>query len=183
LRASEVIKRLRALLARHVVDRRRFSLNQAIEDTAAILRAEARRRVASIEYSLDAIQADVMGDPVQIQQVIINLILNAFDASAGLAPDRRRVRIETSDTARGVRVTVRDYAGGIAASDLPRLFDPFFSTKSAGMGLGLSIARSIVEAHGGTITAANGDIGAEFCMTLPIAPPTEYSEQPVPAAP
>jgi signal transduction histidine kinase len=183
LRASEVIKRLRTLLARHVVDRRRFSLNQAIEDTAAILRAEARRRVASIEYSLDAIQADVMGDPVQIQQVIINLILNAFDASAGLAPDRRRVRIETSDTPRGARVTVRDYAGGIAASDLPRLFDPFFSTKSAGMGLGLSIARSIVEAHGGTITAANGDIGAEFCMTLPIAPPTEYAEQPVPAAP
>jgi signal transduction histidine kinase len=183
LRASEVIKRLRALLARHVVDRRRFSLNQAIEDTAAILRAEARRRAASVDYALDAVQADVLGDPVQIQQVIINLILNAFDASAGLPPDRRRVRIETSDTPRGVRVTVRDYASGIAASDLPRLFDPFFSTKSAGMGLGLSIARSIVEAHGGTISAAKGDPGAEFCMTLPIAPPTESSEQPVPAAP
>ena len=86
LRASEVIKRLRTLLARHEVERRRFSLNQAVEDVAAILRAEARRRDATVDYALDARQADMMGDPVQIQQVIINLILNAFDAGAGLPP-------------------------------------------------------------------------------------------------
>ena len=179
LRASEVIKRLRTLLARHEVERRRFSLNQAVEDVAAILRAEARRRDATVDYALDARQADMMGDPVQIQQVIINLILNAFDAGSGLPPERRRVRVETSDTPRGVQLTVRDSGAGIAADDLPRLFDPFFSTKSGGMGLGLSIVRSIVEAHGSTIAAARNAVGAEFSVTLPVAPPADRGEQPV----
>ena len=114
LRASEVIKRLRTLLARHEVERRRFSLNQAVEDVAAILRAEARRRDATVDYTMDARRADVMGDPVQLQQVIINLILNAFDAGAGLPTERRRVRVETSDTPRGVQLTVRDSGAGIA---------------------------------------------------------------------
>jgi signal transduction histidine kinase len=179
LRASEVIKRLRTLLARHEVERRRFSLNKAVEDAAAILRAETRRRDATVDYAMDARRADVMGDPVQIQQVIINLILNAFDAGAGLPSERRRVRVETSDTPRGVQLTVRDSGAGIATGDLPRLFDPFFSTKSSGMGLGLSIVRSIVEAHGGTITAASNAIGAEFSVTLPVAPSTDPAEQPV----
>jgi signal transduction histidine kinase len=179
LRASEVIKRLRTLLARHEVDRRRFSVNQAVDDVAAILRAEARRRDATVDYALDARRADVMGDPVQIQQVIINLMLNAFDAGAGLPPERRRVRVETSDTPQGVKLTVRDSGAGIAAGDLPRLFDPFFSTKSGGMGLGLSIVRSIVEAHGGTIAAASNAVGAEFSVTLPVAPATDRAGQPV----
>lgn len=170
LRASEVIKRLRALLARHEVEHRSFDVHQATADSVAILGAEARRRGASVETVLDASATTVVGDPVQFQQVIINLILNAFDASAGLPAGERRVQISTTDTPAGVQLRVRDFGQGIAAADLPRLFDSFFTTKQAGMGLGLSIARSIVEAHGGTISASNAAVGAEFCFTLPSAP-------------
>jgi len=178
LRASEVIKRLRALLLRHETERRRFSVNQAVEDTAAVLRAEARRRAVALDFILGARRADVIGDVVQIQQVIINLILNAFDASAELAEDARRVCVETSDTPSGVQISVRDFGAGIAPSDLPRVFDSFFSTKRSGMGLGLSIARSIVEAHGGTIAAARREVGAEFRIVLPRASQDDRPEQP-----
>ena len=183
LRASEVIKRLRALLARHETERRRFDLNQTVEATAAILRAEARRRAVAVDYVLGAERAEVIGDPVQIQQVIINLMLNAFDASAEVPEDRRRVRVETSDTADGVQVSVRDDGAGIAPADLPRLFDSFFSTKRSGMGLGLTIARSIIEAHGGTILAANGGAGAEFRFLLPLAAPTDAASAAATAVP
>lgn len=179
LRASEVIKRLRALLARHDTERHRFDLNEAVEATAAILRAEARRREVDVEYMLRAARADVVGDPVQIQQVIINLMLNAFDASAEVSGRARRVRVETRDTANGVQLSVRDFGVGIALADLPHVFDSFFSTKRSGMGLGLAIARSIVEAHGGTISAASCDVGAEFRIILPLASAGEPSGQPV----
>jgi signal transduction histidine kinase len=78
--------------------------------------------------------------------------------------------VSTADAADGVQIRVRDFGHGIAREDLPRLFDSFFTTKASGMGLGLSIARSIVEAHGGTIAASNCAVGAEFCVTLPTAP-------------
>ena len=167
------------MLARHEVERRRFNLNQAVEDASAILRAEARRRAAAIDYVLRAQQADVLGDPVQIQHVIINLMLNAFDASAELLPEQRRIRVETSDTPTGVQLSIRDFGSGIAPKDLSHVFESFFSTKSRGMGLGLSIARSIVEAHGGTIAAANREAGAEFHVTLPLAPSTADAGQPL----
>jgi len=183
LRASEVIRRLRALLARHDPERHRFSLNRTVEDTAAVLRAEARRRAVTIDYALGAGRDIVLGDTVQIQQVIINLILNALDASAELPEQERRVRVETSDTAKGVQVSVRDFGAGIAMADLPRVFDPFFSTKRSGMGLGLSIARSIVEAHGGTIVAASCDPGAEFRIILALAAEGERPVQPAKKTP
>jgi signal transduction histidine kinase len=170
LRASEVIRRLRALLARHEVERRRFSPDVALEDAVHILAAEARRRGVTVETALNAAGAEILGDPVQIQQVIVNLALNAFDAVSNLTPDRRRVRFGSTDTPIGLQITVRDFGSGIATADLPRLFDPFFTTKSTGMGLGLSIVRSIIEAHGGTIVAANRDPGAEFTITLPRVP-------------
>jgi C4-dicarboxylate-specific signal transduction histidine kinase len=173
LRASEVIKRLRSLLARHDTERRRFDLNEAVKGMAAILRAEALRRTVTVDYVLQASRADVIGDPVQIQQVLINLVLNALDASAEVPEDRRRVRVATADTPNGVQVSVRDSGVGIALADLPHVFDPFFSTKRSGMGLGLSIARSIVEAHGGTIAAASCAPGAEFRIILPLAPATD----------
>jgi signal transduction histidine kinase len=183
LRASEVIKRLRTLLAGHDVQRRRFSLNDAVGDTAALLRAEARRRAVALEDALLAQRAEVLGDPVQIQQVIINLCLNAFDASEKVPQDRRRVRIETSDTPRGVQLSVRDFGTGITEADLPRVFDSFFSTKRGGMGLGLAIARTIVEAHGGTIEAAACDVGTEFRILLPTAPASDTPEPPETNAP
>ena len=181
LRASEVIRRLRSLLARHEVERRRIALHQVIEDTAAILRNEARRRGATIELALQARNDAVLGDPVQLQQAVLNLVLNAFDASGSLPPERRLVRIETADAPEGVATTVRDLGTGIAAADLPRVFDSFFSTKGSGMGLGLSIARSIVEAHGGTISAARREPGTEFRIVLPLAPADEPTTSPSPS--
>jgi signal transduction histidine kinase len=178
LRASEVIKRLRALLARHEVERRRFALNRAVEDVLAILRAESRRRESLIEVELAAEDTEVLGDPVQIQQVIINLLLNALDACAEMPAAQRRVRIATAVTRDGVQLTVTDSGRGIAPDVLPRLFDPFFSTKGGGMGLGLAIARSIVEAHGGTITAASAGQGAQFRLTLPAAAPEDATAAP-----
>lgn len=179
LRASDIIKRLRAMLSPHEVERRRFSLNEIVADTAAVLRAEARRREVSLDYALEARRADVLGDPVQIQQVIVNLLLNAFDASAELPPDARRVRVATSDTPGGVQLSVRDFGAGISAADLARVFDSFFSTKRGGMGLGLPIARSIVEAHGGMIDAASREVGAEFRIVLPAAPADDGRDQPM----
>jgi signal transduction histidine kinase len=114
----------------------------------------------------------MVGDPVQFQQVMINLIINALDASAGRPAGERRVQVSTADAPEGVQIRIRDFGHGIAPEDLPRLFDSFFTTKSGGMGLGLSIARSIVEAHGGAITAFNLADGAEFCVTLPAAQET-----------
>lgn len=173
VRASEVIRRLRAMLARHDVERRRFDLHALVEETAALVRTEASRRGVAIDCALGARHAEIFGDRVQLQQVLINLVLNAFDASAASAEGARHVTIETCDTADGVRMSVRDSGPGVAAADLPRLFDSYFSTKAGGMGLGLSIARSIVDAHGGTIAAANTGGGAVFVVELPRPPSDE----------
>jgi signal transduction histidine kinase len=167
LRASQVIKRLRALLARHEVELAPCDLNQIAGDAVAILRGEARRRGVTLEFAPDARAPDVRGDPVQLQQVIIALALNAFDASADLPEGERRVRIGTGDAGDDVALAVRDFGAGIAESDLPRVFDSFFTTKDQGMGLGLSIARTIVDSHGGSISVANAEPGAEFRVALP----------------
>jgi signal transduction histidine kinase len=170
LRASEVIRRLRALLAKHEVERQRFDLNEAVGDVVSILRAEARRRGATLEILLPVPAVTMVGDRIQIQQVLINLVLNALEAVAELPESRRRVSVGVEKTAGRVTLVVRDRGAGITPEQMPRLFDSFFSTKSTGMGLGLSIVRTLVEAHGGRVTAENGvDGGAVFRVELPAA--------------
>ena len=108
------------------------------------------------------------GDRVQIQQVLINLILNAMDAVAGLPADRCMVVVTVENTANSVAIAVSDQGHGIAREHLPKVFESFFSTKRKGMGLGLSITRTLVEAHGGRIWAENGPgEGAVFHVELP----------------
>ena len=183
LRASEIIKRMRAMLSRRDIERCRFSLNEVVEQTATVLRSEASRRGITVDYELRARHADILGDPVQIQQAIINLMLNAFDATTGGPPqDACRVRVETSDTPGGVKLSVRDFGAGIAPANLARVFDSFFSTKRDGMGLGLPITRSIVEAHGGMIDATSCEVGAEFRIILPMAPVARGPDQPMSSA-
>ncbi len=168
LRASDVIRRLRVLLAKHEPERRRFDLNTTISDVATFLRPEARRRQVLLDFRFATAPAYVLGDQTQIQQVLINLTLNAMDAASDLPEDRRGivVAVERLDTA--IVITVRDRGHGIAPEHLPKLFDSFFSTKQRGMGLGLSIARTIVEAHGGRIWASSRPHeGAEFHVELP----------------
>jgi signal transduction histidine kinase len=167
MRASDVIRRLRSLLARHAPERKPIDLNAVMGDVAALLHAEARRRQVTLDLRPSSAPARVLGDETQMQQVLINLVLNAMDAEVGL-PEARRiviVGIEPRDDA--VAITVRDRGHGIAPDNLPKVFESFFSTKQKGMGLGLSIARTIVEAHGGRIWAesATGD-GAMFHVEL-----------------
>jgi signal transduction histidine kinase len=112
----------------------------------------------------------VEGDPIQLQQVLLNLLINAFDAMRDVPPSRRKLVITSERHANGAtRVSVRDYGVGIPEEVRERLFDHFFSTKQEGLGMGLAIVRSIVESHGGTIAAENADGGgARFHFTIPV---------------
>ncbi len=170
VRAAEVIKRLRGLLTRRQAAPSRFSLNRLAEDTAVIMRGEALRRGIDMSLSLDARDDAVLGDPVQLQQVLVNLWLNAMEACSGLPAPRRRVELRSRNEGASVQLALRDHGHGFGSAGASQVFEAFYSTKDTGMGLGLSIARSIVEAHDGTIAAIAHPDGAEFLMSLPLAP-------------
>jgi C4-dicarboxylate-specific signal transduction histidine kinase len=168
-RASEVIRRLRALLAKREVEKRSFDLEEAVRDVERLLSPEARRRGVSLELRLPGGHLEVHGDRIQLQQVVINLALNAMDALAARPEARRRVEVSLAREPGQIVLLVRDQGPGISAEHLPKLFDSFFTTKSGGMGLGLAIARTIVEAHGGRIRAENAPGGgAAFFVELPL---------------
>jgi signal transduction histidine kinase len=172
LRASEVIRRMRTLLAKHESEQSPLDLNLKVTEVAGLLHAEAERRGVAIETRL-APGARVLGDRVQIQQVLINLLLNAMDAVSDVAEDRRAILVAVASAGDRVTITVRDRGHGITPEQLPKLFESFYSTKRAGMGLGLSIARTIVEAHGGRIWAESrpGE-GAVFHIEFPAMEPS-----------
>lgn len=173
VRASEVIRRLRTTLAKREVERKPFELGAAVREVLPVLEGEARRRQSTLEIRPAPTPVEVLGDRIEIQQVLVNLSLNALQAVAELPEDRRRVVVSVEDGAEGARVSVRDQGPGIAPADLPRIFDAFFTTKREGMGLGLSIARTLVEAHGGRVWAENGTgEGAIFHVELPTSPET-----------
>jgi len=168
LRASQVIKRLRALLARQEARRQPLELNAVLTDVEAFLRPELQRRDMSLALRPAKTPARILGDETQIQQVLINLILNAMDALAEAPLDRRSILVQVECTTGTHSVSVKDQGRGFADGDLSNLFDSFFSTKRTGMGLGLSIARTIVVAHGGSIRAERGPSGgAIFHVELP----------------
>ena len=167
MRASEVIRRLRTLLAKQAPERRPFDTRVAITDVAMILRPEAERRKVTFNVQSLSSPAIIKGDQTQLQQVLINLALNAMDAVTGLPDNRRLVEIAMTQARSTLVITVRDHGPGVSAENLPKLFDSFFSTKQNGMGLGLAIARSIVESHGGRIWVENGEPhGAAFHVEL-----------------
>ncbi|MDI4658405.1 sensor histidine kinase [Xanthobacter autotrophicus] len=172
LRASEVIRRLRALLAKHEVERQPFDLNEILSDVIALLGAEARRRRIALSARAAAETITVVGDRIQLQQVLINLIMNAMDALADTPEEQRNVALSLEGSATGATIRVRDRGHGITAEHLAKLFESFFTTKRKGIGLGLSIARTLVEAHGGTIAAESvpGE-GAVFTIWLPRVAP------------
>lgn len=183
LRASEVIRRLRALLAKHEMARERLDLNDTIGEVVGLLGAESARRQVELVTELDAALPHVLGDRVHLQQVLLNLVVNAMDAMTDTHVAQRRVVVRTAlRQDGGVEVEVTDRGHGIAPESLPKLFDSFFTTKQRGMGLGLSIARSIVQAHDGRIWAeADPQRGATFRFTLPAAAPARWTaldEQP-----
>jgi C4-dicarboxylate-specific signal transduction histidine kinase len=167
-RVSEVIRRLRTLLAKHEPERRPFDTGVALNDIAMLLRPEAERRKVSFKVQSSSSEAIIDGDQTQIQQVLINLVLNAMDAVTDLPEDRRLVEISMRQESSTIVITVRDHGDGISIENLPKVFDSFFSTKKSGMGLGLAIAHSIVESHRGRIWVENCKAGgAAFHVELP----------------
>jgi C4-dicarboxylate-specific signal transduction histidine kinase len=169
-RAGAVIDRMRALLRRQEVATETIDTGQMLGDVVRLLRPDAAAR--HIALPLDAARQvpPVRGDRVQLQQVLLNLIQNGMDALGPEGTGERTVAVSARQVgADFLEISVADTGGGIDAAAQARLFAPFFTTKAAGLGLGLSISRSIVEAHGGRMHAGNNaDGGATFGFTLPI---------------
>jgi signal transduction histidine kinase len=173
LRASEVIRRMRGLLQKHEVQSHSVDLNEVAQETIAIVRPDARSRQILLEMELSDGMPAIQGDRVHLQQVLLNLLMNAVDAVTESPPDRRRVRVATSHGAGEVRLSVVDTGPGIPADHLVKIFEPFYSTKGdgRGMGMGLAIARSIIEAHAGRIGAENNaGAGAIVWFSVPMSP-------------
>ena len=168
-RASEVIRRIRALVKKGELEAAPLSLAEVIGDVVLLLHSDAIVRGIRVLLNVDPALPTVHGDRVQLQQVVLNLLLNAFDAMESHAVTDSAVAVEASlDGDGSVRVAVRDRGPGLAEDILEKLFMPFFTSKRDGLGLGLSISRSIVEMHGGRIWAENNvDRGATFYFTLP----------------
>jgi signal transduction histidine kinase len=172
VRASDVIQRVRALLARREMEAHRLDVNDVASDVLRLVRLDANRRGVTLDPRLAPDLPSVRGDRVQLQQALLNFLLNGMEAMAETPPGRRRLVVRTARRHDDVEVAVTDTGHGIPPERVDRLFASFFTTKPQGMGLGLSIARSVVEAHGGRAWAENEPGGgATFRFTLPAAGP------------
>jgi two-component system sensor kinase FixL len=168
-RAGQVIQRIRALARRAEPEHLPINLNALIQETLELLQREFDRAGFDAHVDLAPALPAVHGNRVELQQVLINLVMNAFQAAETMPAGENRRRLDLHSTVADgrVRVSVRDYGPGIAASDCDSLFTPFFSTKEEGMGLGLSICRSIIDQHGGQIGAQRMAPGSVFSFVLP----------------
>ena len=167
-RASEVIRRLRSYVSKAPFETKEFDLNGLVAETLNFLSSQARSRNIVLRSELAGTPLQIKGDPIQLQQVLSNLILNAMDAVSDCAPSGRAVSVTSARNEKFAEVSVADTGPGIPPEALKAIFEPFFSTKKHGMGMGLSIARTIVAAHGGLIEAENRN-GAVLRMRLPLA--------------
>jgi signal transduction histidine kinase len=168
-RAKDIVGRMRDHVKKAPPQREPFDLNEAISEVIVMVRsAIARSRVAVSTQFMDGL-VPVQGDRVQLQQVVVNLILNAVEAMSSVEAGGRDLLVSTEQTeAKGVRVTVRDSGPGIEPGHLDRVFEAFYTTKTSGLGMGLSICRSIIDAHGGRLWAeTNEPRGAIFLFGLP----------------
>jgi len=172
-RAGEVIKRIRALMKRQALQKEWLQINEAILEVIAIAQHQLRRNDVLLETQLAEGLPLVRGDRVQLQQVLLNLIVNANEAMSWIDERRRELTIvSAADGPEAVAVEVRDSGTGLDPEHAAHLFEPFYTTKAEGMGIGLSISRSIVEAHGGQLSAAaNAPRGAVFRFSLPVNEP------------
>jgi C4-dicarboxylate-specific signal transduction histidine kinase len=168
-RASEVIGRIRSLINKTAPERAQVQMNEIIREVVALSDRQASRNNVSVVTELTADLPPVLGDRIQLQQVILNLMLNGIEAMAGISDRTRRLRIRSQIQEAGqVLVSIEDSGLGVKAEIMTRLFEPFFTTRSQGIGMGLPISRSIVEAHGGRLWAESTvNQGSVFQFTLP----------------
>jgi signal transduction histidine kinase len=168
-RAGDVIARIRALTKRTVAPAERLNLNETVGEVLALIGADARAKGIILRTNLSANLPAISGDRVHLQQVMLNLIMNGMDAMSGVTDRPRELTISTRETEPSqVQVTVADTGTGIDPDVMSRIFDAFYTTKSGGMGMGLSICRSIIENHGGRLWAENNKgPGTSFHFTVP----------------
>ena len=169
-RAGGVIHRLRALFNKTGQDRSVLQLNDIIQETLDLLRSEFVLKGIATQVHLEPTLPTVLGNRIELQQVVLNLVVNALDAMSEREPGQRHLQIRTGcEGPKQIRASVRDSGTGIRVQPISRLFEPFFTTKANGMGMGLAISQSILEAHDGRLGAVNNpDRGATFQLTLPI---------------
>jgi len=167
VQAMQIIDRHRKMLRSRQLDKKAIDLHAVISESLALVSNDMRVRQIEVTVNLSANPCVIDGDPVLLQQVLVNLMMNAMDAMADTPPARRRVTISTDVSAADVVVSVRDTGTGLPKHIDDTLFTPFVTTKANGIGIGLTIARTIVDAHGGTIDAHNNpEGGATFTVTL-----------------
>lgn len=170
-RADEIVRRIRGMAARQLPDHVLLPLNEVVSESLLFVRHEIEARSIRLVETYGSRVPAVLGDRIQLQQVIVNIVMNAVQAVEAMQDDGREICVVTALDPQGdILVLVRDRGPGIAADHVDRIFDGFYTTKARGMGIGLAICRSIVAAHGGSITAANRPGGgAEFRVVLPLA--------------
>jgi C4-dicarboxylate-specific signal transduction histidine kinase len=175
-RAAEVIRRLNALYTKSETKRERLEMNELVRGTLELLHSEFLMRHVVATTELAPGLPPINADAVQLQQVVLNLVMNAADAMAAMKPEERKLTVRTAAWGKQVRLSVVDNGTGISPGSFETMFDAFTTTKAHGMGMGLAICQSIVALHDGTITAANNpERGAALHVCLPIAQETLVS--------
>ncbi len=169
LRAHGIVQRLRPMLRKRTVEFEPVDLNNLVSNVTTLIQPDAKERDVALKLALDPDVESVPADRVHIEQVLLNLLINAMHAMSETNPNAgRTLEVRTQKDAEGVKISVLDNGQGIPSENMGRLFESFFTTAPNGLGLGLSIARSIVKAHGGEIWAENRPTGgAAFSFTVP----------------
>ena len=176
-RATEVIRRMRSLLKKAPFEQKQFDLNEVVQETIRFLSSLAVGRKFELVSVITPEALPVIGDRIQLQQVILNLVVNGIDAMRDTPSQNRIISIRTSRVDNFAQLSVSDRGSGIPDEKLNAVFEPFFTSKAEGMGMGLSIARTIIEAHNGVISAKNRDHGdAPFRIRLPLVSQSAMQE-------
>ncbi|MBL6749854.1 MAG: PAS domain S-box protein [Nevskia sp.] len=167
--AGSIVRNVRQFVRRHEPESVPTRINDLIGQTVGFLDFERKQFNADVRFELGADLPEVMADPLEIKQVVVNLVKNAFEAMADLPPERRVLVISTRRQGAVVEVAAADCGPGVAKKDLTRIFDAFYTTKPNGVGLGLAVCRTLIESHGGRLLVKrNVEGGATFCFTLPV---------------